>query len=329
MNRPRKTKGPYPPCFYQKHGAFYLVKGGKWTRLGSDLSLALGEYGQLMQAEKLGGMPKAIEDYYGNLPAKLAQNTKDQYRYAADILKRKLKQFEPQEVKAKHVAGIKQSLASTPNMANRVLSFLRGVFADLVEKQLVDSNPCVGVARLPEAKRDRLLSVAEWDAIHAQAGPRLKIIMELQFHTGQRIGDVLKIRRNQLTDDGIVFKQQKTGAPLLIRWSPELRATVAAAKALIGPATLTLLKGKDGKAPDYRSVSEQWRVACEAAKVEDARLNDGRAMSATTADSQGKDAQVLLGHTSRSNTARYLRGKKTPKADGPSFRQGLDVGQKD
>jgi integrase len=326
LNRPRKTKGPYPPCFYAKHGAFYLVRANKWTRLGSDLSLALAEYGRLMGAAKVGGMSKLIDSVFAGV--KVADNTRTQYRYAADVLKRKLREFEPHEVKAKHVAAIKQSMAGTPNMANRVLSFLRQVFDHAVERQLVDSNPCIGVPRLPEAKRRRLLSDAEWCAIHAKAGPRLRVIMELQWLTGQRIGDVLKIRRNQLTDDGVIFEQQKTGARVLVRWSPELKATVEAAKALSAVSAVTLLRGRDGKAPDYRSVADQWRKACEAAGVEDARLNDGRAKSATTAKQQGKDAQALLGHTSPAMTARYLRDRETPHVDGPSFRQALDVGQK-
>lgn len=328
MNRPRKSKGPYPPCFYLKHGAFYLVRANKWTRLGSDLGLALAEYARLVEAEKLGGMPKLIEDFHGALPSKLAATTKQQYRYAADVLKRKLKQFEPHDVKSKHVAAIKQSLAETPNMANRVLSFLRQVFADAVERQIVDTNPCVGVARYAEAKRKRLITDAEWQAIFDKAGPRLRVIMQLQYLTGQRINDVLKIRRSQLTDDGIVFEQQKTGARLVVRWSPDLKAAVAAANALTTVPALTLLRGRRGKAPDYRSVLLQWNTACEAAGVVNARLNDGRAKSATTAKRQGKDAQALLGHTSPNMTARYLRDRETPEVDGPSFRQGLDVGQK-
>jgi integrase len=330
VNRPRKSKGPFPPCFYPKHGAFYLVRKNQWTRLGSDLSLALAEYGRLMQGPKQGGMQKLIDEVLVAAKPKLAKSTAAQYTYAATILKRKLAQFEPQEVRAKHVAAIKQSLADTPNMANRVVSVLRLVFNHAVEQQLVDTNPCTGVARLPEAKRQRLLTEEEWCAIHAAAGPRLRIIMQLQYLTGQRINDVLSIRRDQLTDDGIEFQQQKTRAKLLVRWSPDLRATVAEAKALSAdnPA-LTLLRGRFGGAPDYRSVLLQWNEACAAAGVKDARLNDGRAMSATTAKRQGKNAQALLGHASATMTARYLRDRDTPHVEGPNFRQALDVGQKD
>lgn len=330
MNRPRKAKGPYPPCFYSKHGAFYLVRANKWTRLGTDLPAALAEYGRLMGDAKVGGMPKMIEDFYGALPKSLAASTRQQYRYAANTLKRKTAEFEPQDIKPKHVAAIKQSMAHTPNMANRVLSFLSQVFADAVERQVLDSNPCVGIKRLPEAKRKRLISDDEWDAIHRAAGPRLRLIMEMQYLTGQRISDVLKIRKSQLTEEGIYFAQEKTDARLLVRWSSDLRRAVEQAKAISAdlPPTLTLFRGKYGKAPNYRSVLLQWHEACTAAGVVDALPNDGRAMSATAAKRQGKNPRALLGHTSDSMTERYLRDFETPHVDGPSFRQSLDVGQK-
>lgn len=326
MNRPRKAKGPYPPCFYAKHGAFYLVKQNKWTRLGTDLALALSEYGRLMGAGQTGGMVKLIDQVLPTL--KVAANTRAQYKHAGVILKRKLREFEPHEVKARHVAGIKQSLAKTPNMANRVLSVLRTVFNHAVEAQLVDSNPCVGIPRLPEPKRKRLLTADEWGAIHAHASPRLRVIMELQYLTGQRISDVLKIRRSQMTEDGIEFEQQKTGARLLVRWTPELKATVARANALSKVPAVTLLRSRTGKAPDYRTVALEWTKARKAAQVTDARLNDGRAMSATATKKQGKNARALLGHKSDAMTERYLRDRETPQVEGPSFRQALDVGQK-
>lgn len=320
MNRPRKNKGPYPPCFYEKHGAFYLVRENKWTRLGADLAVALGEYGRLMGTAGTRGMPKLIDSTLKEIEPKLADSTRDQYKHAAEILKRKLQQFDPQDVKARHVAGIKQSLAATPNMANRVITVLRQVFAIAVERQLVDSNPCVGVARLPERKRERLLSDAEWRAIFDQAGPRLKIIMQLQHLTGQRIGDVLGIKRSQVTDDGIAFRQQKTGARLVVAWSPDLKAAVQAARALAGDVpSLTLLRSATGGPPDYRSVADQFKKAALAAGVEDARLNDARAKAATETKRQGKSARALLGHTTEANTGRYLRDKEVPTVEGPAL----------
>jgi integrase len=328
VNRPRKSKGPYPPCFYFKHGAFYLLRQNKWHRLGTDFGLALAEYARRMEGEKRGGMPALIDAALPGILKDKAPTTQAQYTTAAETLKRKLRQFEPADVTQATVYAIQESMRDTPNMANRTLSVLRQVFTYAARKHIVKANPCVGLDRLLEVKRKRLLTGEEWDAIHAAATPRLRVIMELQHLTGQRIGDVLKIRRSQLTAEGIEFEQQKTGARLTVRWSTDLLATVERAKALGGPTTLTLLRNRRGKAPDYRSVHEEWCRACEAAGVLDARPNDGRAMSATTAKRQGKNAQALLGHKSPSMTDRYLRDREAAEVDGPSFRQPLDTRQK-
>ena len=50
--------------------------------------------------------------------------------------------------------------------------------------------------------------------------------MELWRLTGQRVMDVARIRRQDLKDEGIYFRQTKTKAELIVRWNPELRAAV-------------------------------------------------------------------------------------------------------
>jgi integrase len=307
------------PCVYFKHGAYWLVKRGKWTRIGATLQEAMSEYGRLQSTPK-GGMAELIETVYTHHAKRVSESTAKQYRIAANVLKRKLVQFSPEQVKPKHVAQLRLSMADHPNMANRVLSFLRVVFGFAVDNQLVESNPCVGIKRHKEAKRTRYITDAEWQAIHQHAGPRLRVIMSLAYLTGQRIGDVLSIRRSQITDEGISFVQRKTKAKLLVRWKPELRQAVADALALHrGVPALTLFLGRKGKPPDYRSVLLQWHTACNAAGVTDALPNDQRAKAATDTKRQGGDATALLGHTSEAMTDRYLRDRETPEVEGPSI----------
>jgi len=55
MNRPRKKDRHLPRCVYHKHGAYWLVRKGKWTKLASDLRGALAAYASIFEAPK-GGM---------------------------------------------------------------------------------------------------------------------------------------------------------------------------------------------------------------------------------------------------------------------------------
>jgi integrase len=80
-----------------------------------------------------------------------------------------------------------------------------------------------------------------------------------------------------------------------------------------------LLHNRRGKAPDYSTVKLQWDTARSAAGILDVQMRDLRAMSITEADEQGKNPQKLAGHASPDMTRRYLRRKKVPKVDGPSF----------
>lgn len=320
------------PCVYFKHGAYWLVKRGKWERIGITLEEALAEYGKRTVAAKNGKLPLLIEStlqhHFKVEP--LADSTKAQYRYAADVLKRKFKVFdEPNQVKARHVAKIKVDGSEHQNMTNRIVSLLRTMFGYWLEWGKAENNPCVGVKRYYEAKRKRLIAMHEWSAIYDKAGHRLRAIMKVAFLTGQRIGDVLKIHRRQMLDEGITFRQQKTDKPLTVKWSPDLRAAIAEARELHGgvPA-LWLFVGRKGKHADYRTVLKQWHDACTAAGIEDALPNDQRAQSLTNAKRQGKNATKLAGHATEAMTDRYLRDRDAELVEGPNLRQALDVGQK-
>lgn len=332
--RQRKTDRHLPPCVYFKHGAYWFVRKGKWHRLGTGLQDALHEYARI-QAQPGDGMAKLIEDALphilkGRNGKGLAPITVKQYTIAARRLQSILAEFTPEQVKPVHVAQLRRKLSDKPAVANRAATVLRLVFEWAVEEQRAESNPCVGIRAVDLPARDRLIAPGEYQAIYAKAPARLQVMMDLCYLTGQRIGDVLAIKRADLRDEGIYFRQQKTGKQLIVEWTPELRAAVDRAKALLGNlAPLTLFYGKAGQPPRYQIVWRQWRAACKAAGVENANIHDLRALAGTDADRQGVDATELLGHTDRQTTRRYLRDKRAKVVSGPSsIRQSKDVGQK-
>lgn len=319
--RPRKKDRHLPACVYHRHNAYYLVKGGRWTKLGHTYTDAMRRYSTLYDGPK-GGMGDLIGTALAHMLKSVKPNTASQYRTAAKRLAKVFAEFAPQEVRPKHVAKFMESMEGKPNMGNRCLSVLKQVFHYALRREIVDSNPAIGAERLPEKTRDRLVSLAEYEAIYAKAGPRLQVIMDLALLTGQRIGDVLGIMRADLSDTGIRFRQQKTGKRLTVAWTAELREVVARAKALHGNVVaLTLLHNRRGKKPDYRTIRDQWDKACRAAKVEDAHLHDLRAVAATWTKAQGNNPTALLGHRSASQTVRYLRDKEEAIVEGPSIGQ--------
>lgn len=320
--RHKKRDRDLPSCVYRKHGALWLVKRGKWTRLGpeDDLEAALAVYARLI-GRPTGGMSALLDETLKALNPKLAASTRNSYRKAADRLAEVFAEFAPHQVQPRHVVQFQLAYAGTPNMANRMLSVLRQAFDLALRLEMIDANPCVGVRLLGEKKRDRYLSDDELAAIREKAGPRLQVIMDLLYCTAQRPIDVLRIREADIGEAGVTFRQQKTGARLTVAWSPELRAAVDAARALYRVRGVYLVRGRAGKPADYRTVSLQWREAVKAAGVPDAQLRDIRPKSITDADMQGRQAQALAGHASPAMTQRYIRRRRTPVVEGPSIRQ--------
>lgn len=318
--RPRKKDRHLPACMYQKHGAYYLVRKGKWERLGTEYQDALLAYAKRMATGTLGGMPALIDRAMAHHRKKVKENTAKQYEAAAERLKTIFAEFEPHQVLPKHVAAVKMELADTPNMCNRILSFLRIVFNYALEWQEVDSNPCIGISRHQEGRRDRYITDAEFAALLNAASPYIRCILEMCYLTGQRIGDVLAIRLADITEEGVSFVQEKTGAKLIVAMTPDLQAVIDRAKALPRKVrTLTLFCSRTGKPVDYSTVKTAFRALREKAGITDVTIHDIRAKSLTDADREGKNAQTLGGHTDARMTARYLRGRLPKVAQAPTM----------
>lgn len=340
MGRPRKYKSPYPPSFRESHGGYFHIVKGVWHPLGRDLPDALAEYGRRIQPtteeHRLDALLDSTFEAVKKMPRKKpwADNTVKQYKDSLKKLKHLLRKFaRPEQVKQKDAAQVKVLLASTPTFANHTISLGRSMWNYLLEQQAVPENPFAVVKRYPGGRRTRLLQWEEWWKIHAVAPRRLQLIMDGLYLLDQRIGDVLKIDVRDALDEGVYVKQKKTGKELLIRWNPDLRAWWAACLELhpkvvkvsfeIKDRPRPLFRSRHSTAPNYKTVYDQWTLACERAEVEDANLHDNRAFSATEARKQGLDPQKLLGHDEPRTTKIYLRDRWVEVVDGPAMKKVL------
>ena len=321
MNRPRKQDRDLPQCVFRRHGGIYYVKRGKWTRLANrdDLAGALAAYARL-QARAVGGMPELIDATLPVLIAGKAPATAKLYTIAARKLSYMLAEFAAQDVQPIDVQTMMDALRDTPNMANRCRAVLRMVMQRAVKSGTIAANPVRDIDRHATAKRTRRITLDEFDALLAKASPRLSVVMRLCAVTGQRVGDVLALRRDALREDGIEFQQAKTKARLTVAWTPELRTAVDDAKALHGRvASLYVVPGTGYRPLAYQPVWRDWRAACEAAGVSGATIHDLRALAGTEAKRQGLDPQALLGHTTARMTQTYLRDRDAPIVTPPSI----------
>lgn len=71
------------------------------------------------------------------------------------------------------------------------------------------SNPLCGFER---GGKRRKVEMEEVRRLWALAGERMRVAINRAVSTGQRRGDLLTLKPDHLTDDGIAFRQSNTGA---------------------------------------------------------------------------------------------------------------------
>jgi integrase len=320
--RPRKKDRHLPPCVYIKHSAYWLVKAGKWTRLGADLPTALREYAKMASTTQ-NGMDGLLNRWLESITGTVADNTLAAYTQAAKRVKVVFAEFEPAQIKPRDVAEWMTHESKSPSRANLMRTVLKLSMDKAVLMGLADSNPVLYVKKATEPERTRYITDAEYQAIHAQSSPELRAIMGLCYYTAQRIGDVLAIKLADLTDDGIAVRQQKTKSRVTIEWSPELRAIVADCKGMGGNVRGMHLLCYNGAQYQYKTIWKQWDKARKAAGVEDAHIHDLRAKSLTDATKQGLNAMALAGHANQAMTDHYVKQRVIPLVQGPRFGTGF------
>jgi len=178
------------------------------------------------------------------------------------------------------------------------------------------SNPCAGIKGFRETGRDAYVSNEMLDRLMAHAGVPLQFALKLAHLTGQRPADVLRMNVAHVVDGILNVRQGKTKAKLRIVVEGELAALldeIRAFKKGLGVFALSILTNEKGvklTVTMLRKRFDKARLDAGIAK-ETFQFRDLRAKTATEVD-EGlgtREAQALLGHTTESMTADYIRHK--------------------
>jgi integrase len=320
MGRRRKRNKHLPQRVYLAYGTYWFrPKDSKPVKLGRDLADALTRYASIIGQQWTGRTLGDVIDRYRLevLPLKRSDRTREDEARALDRLKAVFGHVLPDNVRAQALYKYMDTRRSkegkpVPVAARHEVVLLGHVFSKAIRWGVATNNPVRGMDFGERSAKRAQVSIEQVEALKAISGERLSVAIDLAVSTGQRRGDLLALRRDQLTHEGIVFKQSKTGAGVLIEWSEDLRAIVDRAKKLApqipGEYLIRTRRGRPYSAEGFSAIWQ--RVMAKHVKAGGQRFSfhDLRSVSADGA-ATAEEAQARLGHASVATTKRhYLRG---------------------
>lgn len=320
MGRRRKHNTDMPSRVYLQNGWWFFVpKTGPKVKLGreDDRSGALRAYADVMDAQPRAGTVGDLLDKYLKdiLPTKAPRTRKEQERQLSKLVE-VFGDVHITALSAPHIARYLDD-SEAKISANREIALLSHAYTKAMRWGMVTINPCRGVERNKENPRDRYIDHAEFIVVLESAPASVAAMMGLAYLTGQREGDLLRLRRSAISADGLSIQQGKTGKRLLIHWTPALRYAVEQCGRLPdeGIISLWIVAQRDGTPYSESGFQTAWqrhiRDCLKKGRIaERFTFHDIRAK----AGSDAKDGR-LLGHMDPKTLRRiYLR---KPEAVGP------------
>lgn len=178
-----------------------------------------------------GSFAQLVTDFYSsNLFLNLKPNSRRIYRSALDPLSKEHGHRGVHLMTADAVERIITRIGvDHPAMGNLTRAVMRRLMGYAVKRKLLPANPVTGI---------ELFNVGEhhtWTDVELRTfekrwpiGTRERLAYALLLWTGQRVGDVAKMRRADISDGMVYVEQEKTGAKLWVPIMPELAAAMQA-----------------------------------------------------------------------------------------------------
>lgn len=198
---------------------------------------------------------------------------------------------------------------SAPMQANRVLAFLTTIttYAFNSDEYDLSHNPCAGIRRHKEAKRERYLSQAEWDRFserlmhYRDSRPDATCFLLLLAYTGARKSEISNMRWRHIRGGVIELDEHKTDQ------------TGDTRRIYLPEAAQEILRTLPRKSMDdyvlrVRNPRALFETICQDTQITNLRIHDLRHNFASVGANAGMTLQevgALLGHRSTQTTQRY------------------------
>lgn len=237
------------------------------------------------------------------------------------------------DISTKEVAAMLNTYVAEGKAASAKLirSTLVDVFREAIAEGHVATNPVTATRTAKSEVRRSRLTANEYVEIYHAAEPLpiwLRLAMDLAVVTGQRVGDLCRMKWSDINDNHLHIEQSKTGAKLAIPLTLTIDAlnisladTLQKCREASSSETIIASKHYDPLSP--KTVSKYFTKARNASGLSfdgnPPTFHELRSLSARLYRNQigDKFAQRLLGHKSDSMAARYRdsRGREWDKIE--------------
>lgn len=306
------------------------VCGGKReVTLGATIGEASAEYGRLLAALHLTGRPRTLGELMDRYMAEVVAQSKPASRRSKTASVTRLRAV----FGAIPIDGFRSPWAfqyrdrnkHRATTANRDLETLSHLFSKAIEwgDLANDQHPMRGLKiKKTIPARTRYVTDKELQAALALASPFLAAYIRLKVALGLRKADMLRLRLDDATDDGILGKHAKTEQGTVYDWNDERRAAWAACLKIRPrhfPRLLFMTRdgkgyvAEDGTTSGFDSQWQRFMAKVVAAGVPRFTEHDLRAKVATDSPDL-ETARKRLGHKSASTT-RGIYDRKNERAE--------------
>jgi len=315
MGRPKSVWLDAPPRMTRrarKKGGFnyYYQAGGKKIPLGNNEIAAKQEWSRLEAGTVAWTFPRIAAEYRKLFPG-FSVSTRKHYETALRNLEVYLRRYTLEQVKPHHIKKYirERSKKGAAMFEKRVLSAVWSWAAG--EGYTHAPNPCRGIT-FTKAERKTFapkkpkvyVTDAMFDEVWRRGDDILQDAMDLALHTGQRPGDILNARRQDIVDGVLWFTQEKTGAREGILVEDELARVLERILARKRPS-MYLIADRHGQRVRYDSLNARFRKARGDSSWEFRAIR----RKASTDSPDLKRAQELLGHANETTTALHYRDR--------------------
>jgi integrase len=249
------------------------------------------------------------------IPHHLKTSTQGEYTRAINLfITPQIGKLKIVEVLRSDVATFHHSMRKIPYQANRVIGVLSVMLAqaELWGLRPEGYNPCRGIKKFKEEKRERFLSLLELkklgetlEAIQSKS-PYVAHFFRLLILTGCRLGEIQTLKWDYVDFDGSILRlpDSKTGRKTIYLGASAIEELNRIPRLAGNPYVICgSIEGRF-----LADVQGPWELVRKAAGIEDVRIHDLRHTFASRAVALGQGLPTigkLLGHTQTQTTARY------------------------